>query len=390
MVPSQSNHSNVDNNVNNLTKSASMTSSSLSSPSSYSSPEPSTATNPLFTKFPELPPEIRHQIWRAALPVPGINFFNMHCIPNDHHGANRSTSPIWLHLDLRRLSILDSDDDVARYDPSAWQARDSLRRVCRESRHECAIPESESAIVTLTRPSRGLFVRAADGQVRSLTPYSEPGNAEPLVYRKVRVRSDDVLCLSAENCSLNLPFEEAAMFDSEYPGVNVIGTNGGDFVSNDDNNINNTDDLGWTYDPQLMPSLPAAIPRSRVCISMARGDRAALQAAGSVLLTMFSYTREQSNSDSDSTNLTDVQLSLLMIDAYKQELGERHVEELTPHGEVLWDRFGDRYVSLPWHSRELPAYYRLVKVWPENNGIRERYLRSALLQSPKRPVVSSS
>ncbi|KAI0110698.1 hypothetical protein F4776DRAFT_364181 [Hypoxylon sp. NC0597] len=349
--------------------------SATSSPSS--SPESSIPTA-IFTKFPELPPEIRHQIWRAALPLPGINFFNVHCIPNDHPGANRSTSPPWLYLDLRRLSIDDDDEAVAEYDASTWQAREALRRVCREARNICALSESEVATITLTRPRRGLFVRAGDGQVRRLTPFSlsdveTNAEPEPLEYRTVQVRADDVLCLSFENCCFNLPFEEAAISDS--------GGHPGTFIVEDPND--DIDELGWTYDPQLMPPLPVAIPTSRLCAGMARGGRRTLQVAGAILLSMLSFSREQP----EEQMLT--RLPLLMLDAYKQELGDRNIEELTPRSEVLWDRFGDRYIALPWDSTDLPADYRLVKVWPESNDIREHYLRSALLQSPKRPALSA-
>ncbi|KAI0832233.1 hypothetical protein F5Y06DRAFT_301461 [Hypoxylon sp. FL0890] len=348
-----------------------MTSSASSSSSSSSEPF---IHEPVFTKFTELPPEIRYQIWHAALPVPGINFFNVHCIPNDHPGANRSTSPPWLYLDLRRLSIDDDDDTVAEYDTSVWQAREMLRRVCREARDVCSLSESEIATVTLTRPRRGLFVRAGDGQVRRLTPFTlrnggESEGSEPLEHRKVQVRADDVLCLSFENCSFNLPHEETAVSDSgAIPDTSI------------EDPSDDTDDLGWTYDPQLMPPLPASIPMSRLCVGLARGGRITLQAAGTVLLNMLPFSQEQS----EEQTLT--RIPLLMLDAYKQELGDRNVKELTPRGEVLWDRFGDRYVALPWNSTDLPADYRLVKVWPENNDIRERYLRSALLQSPKRPA----
>ncbi|OTA87808.1 hypothetical protein M434DRAFT_399309 [Hypoxylon sp. CO27-5] len=347
-----------------------------SSPSS--SPE-SPFSGTVFTKFPELPPEIRYQIWRTALPHPGINFFNVHCIPNDHPGANRSTSPPWLYLDLRRLSIDDDDEAVAEYDASAWQARETLRRVCREARNICTLSQFEVANITLTRPRRGLFVRAGDGQVKRLTPFTlsdvetstEP---EPLEYRTVQVRADDVLCLSFENCSFNLPFEETAISES--------GGHPGTFIVEDVND--DTDELGWTYDPQLMPPLPVAIPTSRLCVGMARGGRRTLQVAGAILLSMLSFSREQP----EEQMLT--RLPLLMLDAYKQELGDRNIEELTPRSEVLWDRFGDPYIALPWDSTDLPADYRLVKVWPESNDIRERYLQSALLQSPKRPAAWSS
>ncbi|KAI2468510.1 hypothetical protein F4781DRAFT_267513 [Annulohypoxylon bovei var. microspora] len=344
--------------------------------SSSSSPGPS-VSEPIFTKFPELPPEIRHQIWRAALPVPGINLFNVHCIPNDHPGANRSSSPPWLYLDLRRMSIKHSDDDVSRYDPSAWQAREGLRRVCREARDICTLPASETATITLTRPRRGLFVKAGDGQVRCQTPFSGPGGTpEPLEYRKVSVRAADVLCLSVENCSLNMPLEEMLMQD-DGEGAGLLGFE--DIISDYYGVSDGTDDLGWTYDPQLTPKLPAAILRSRLCISMARGNRTAFMASKTVVMSIFALSLDPPLEDAP------FMLSLLMLDAYSQAIGDRRVSELTPCSEVLWDRFGDRYLALPWDSDDMPAEYRLVKVWPENNDLRQRYLQSALLQSPKRP-----
>ncbi|KAI1092240.1 hypothetical protein F5B19DRAFT_230960 [Rostrohypoxylon terebratum] len=334
------------------------------------SPSPSPPTpepEPLFTKFPDLPPEIRHQIWRAALPVPGINFFNVHSFPNDHNGANRSTSPPWLYLDLRRLSIKDSDAKVSRYDPSAWQARETLRRVCREARDICTLPESEAATLTLTRPKKGLFVRAGDGQIAALTSYTHreamAREPEPQERRKVTVRADDVLCLSVENCSFNMLFEEIMSTDEVENSADGVDMN-----------------VGWVYDPQITPSLPSAIPRSRICFSIIRRDKAALAACSEPLRSIYMFgdgSYEGPLSDS---------LSLLMLDAYTQEVGDRRIDELTPRDEVLWDRFGDRYIALPWHSDDLPAEYRLVKVCPESNDIRLRYLRSALLRSPKRPV----
>ncbi|OTB03894.1 hypothetical protein M426DRAFT_321390 [Hypoxylon sp. CI-4A] len=346
---------------------------SSSSPSFSPEPDP----EPVFTNFPLLPPEIRHQIWQAAVPVPGINFFNIHTFPNDHESSNRSTSPPWLYLDLRRLSINHKDDAVAEYDPSAWCARETLRRVCREAREVCTLPDSEAATITLTRPRRGLFITAGDGQIKRLTPLT-PIDAEfieafPLVCRKIRVRADDVLCLSVENCSFNLPVEE--MEDGCSDTSSYYEENGGEDYVNDV-----LDSAGWTYDPELTPPIPTAIPLSRLCISMARGGRVALSAVRTFLGEMLAYCQ-----DRDSDKVLD-KLPLIMLDAYKQELGNRRVEELTACSEVLWDRFGDRYVALPWDSNDLPAEYRITKVWPENNDVRERYLQSALLKSPKRPV----
>ncbi|KAH8163138.1 hypothetical protein CIB48_g5118 [Xylaria polymorpha] len=209
------------------------TDSSTSSSSSVSS----TSEQFQFPLFTSLPPELRHHIWRLAVPSPGINFFNVHCFPNDHAGCNRSTSPPWAYLDLRRLSIEDSDAAVWEYDPSAWQARLAVRQTCREARDICSIPASKSAVLTLTRPRRGLFVRAGDGQLRN-TPlrYDENENenknkteeSEPVVRRTIEVHIDDILSLSVENCSFNLPHEETPLFsdddDDDDDGVDGLAT----------------------------------------------------------------------------------------------------------------------------------------------------------------------
>lgn len=247
-------------------------------------------------------------------------------------------------------------------------------------------------MIVLTRPKRGLFVRAADGQIRSLTPVTSYGAApvmlggpgtEPLERRKIRVRSNDVLCLSLENCSFNLPYEETPMIDGG-------GRNAGydqDYLGLDDGL--DADDIGWAYDPQLTPPLPGAIPSSRLCIGMARASRVALGAAGEVARDLLTYGQSTWGLQDDSL----LRVPQVMFEACKQELGDRSVDELGPHGakggvEVLWDRFGDRYVKVPWDGAEglFSAEYRIAKVWPESNDIRERYLQSAMLQSPKRLV----
>ncbi|KAI1371423.1 hypothetical protein F4677DRAFT_310791 [Hypoxylon crocopeplum] len=376
--PNNSHLNRGDENSNlDIASTASYTSTSRSG---SASPSPELTSDPVFTKFPLLPPELRHQIWRTAiLSYPGINFFNMHSIPNDHVGANRSNSPPWLYLDLRRLSIEDDDATVSEYDPSVWQARKTLRQTCREARSLCTLPESEAVPITLIRPKRSLFVRAADGQLRRLTPRDDrsirreagPG-PEPLERRVISVRADELLCLSVENCSFNLPFEEMSLSD------------GAGFIGDTYIDAGPDDDLGWSYDPHILPLLPSAIPRSRLCINMARGGRTALRPAQEVLCDMLSYSQ-----DHGFGNVM-TRVPLVMFDAYKQELGDRRVEELSPEGEVFWDRFGDRYVKVPWDSTELPADYRLAKVWPESNDIRTRYLRSAMLQSPKRPASLST
>ncbi|KAI1276874.1 hypothetical protein F5Y07DRAFT_123783 [Xylaria sp. FL0933] len=344
---------------------------------------------PQFPRFGDLPPELRHQIWRFAVPSPGINFFNVHCFPNDHEGCNRSTSPPWAYLDLRRLDIEDDDDDVFYYDPSAWQARYAVRQSCREARLICAIPDSQAATITLTRPKRGLFVRAGDGQLRK-TPLQiqddKVGESfiEPVVRRTVQVHVNDIVVLSVENCSFNLPHEEAPFF----PDYDVDGLATG-----------MTLDEGWAYDPHLTPELPRAIPANRLCAGMARCSPAPLRMIADALLGLLyshipGYLQSRPQQVEWSGHLFFGHF-LLMFDALPQAVGERELEELTSDPEVVWDRFGDCYVRLPWRTWDLnptggfPITYRITKVWPETNDLRERYLRSALLHSPKRPARSS-
>ncbi|KAI1775870.1 hypothetical protein F4818DRAFT_390343 [Hypoxylon cercidicola] len=357
-----------------------------------SSPSPSeepTIPEPLFARFTDLPPELRHQIWRAALPTPGINFFNVHCIPNDHPDANRSTSPSWLYMDLRRLSIEDDDSTVSEYDPSAWQARSALRAVCREARAVCSLDDSHAATITLTRPRRGLFVRAGDGQLRTLVPAHGGEDAparlrsgprlEPLERRYVRVDRNDVLCLSVENCSFSMPFEE---LPAEQGGGHVGGfrTPRGDFDSDADADAADDEDLGWAYDPQLMPEVPRNIPRSRRCLNLARSGRAVNDSVSWIGVDMLNENPAEPYTPS------------VMYDAHTRELNDRNPVKFPNRGyeidDVFWDRFGDRYVRVPYIDKET-LETRLTKVRPETNDVRERYLRSASLQSSKRPARSS-
>ncbi|KAI3330362.1 hypothetical protein F4824DRAFT_343263 [Ustulina deusta] len=343
-------------------------------------------TTPQFPRFVDLPPELRHQIWRFAVPSPGINFFNVHCFPNDHEGCNRSTSPPWAYLDLHRLDIEDADDDVFCYDPSSWQARYAVRQSCREARLVCAIPESKTATITLTRPKRGLFVRAVDGQLRK-TPLhirdNEVGESltEPVVHRTVQLPIGDILYLSVENCSFNLPHEETPVFfTGDDDDDDVDGPATGDAYE------------GWAYDPRLTPELPRAIPVSRLCVGMIRCSPASLRNISDAVLGLLyghipeylqSHPRERWSG------------RLLLGHVLTQAVGEPELGKLTYNPETVWDRFGDCYVQLPWRTgdfnlpEDFPTTDHVVKVRPETNNIRERYLRSALLYSPKRPSRSS-
>ncbi|KAI4864719.1 hypothetical protein F4820DRAFT_326961 [Hypoxylon rubiginosum] len=347
-----------------------------SSVASSPSPEEEHAVaEPLFGRFKELPPELRLQIWRAAIPTPGINFFNVHCIPNDHPGANRSTSPCWLYLDLRRLSVDDDDAAVSEYDPSAWQARANLVAVCREARAVCSVQDADAETITLTRPKRGLFVRAGDGQLRKLVPAhpaaddeEEGAPARPaperLERRRVRVHRNEVLSLSVENCSFNLPYEEEPV---EEGGGNVRSHRDDDADDDDaDDDDDDDEDLGWTYDPQLMPGIPLGIPESRRCLNVARHPKQ----------FPIHIVDLVSNNDENETDFV-----LCMSDGHPIEFDD-FLFSLWEGCPVFWDRFDDCYLQLRWSINA----NSLMKVAPEKNDIRARYLRSSLLRSSKRPA----
>ncbi|KAI1183363.1 hypothetical protein F5B17DRAFT_443506 [Nemania serpens] len=396
---------------------------------------------PQFPRFMDLPPELRHQIWRAVIPARGINFFNVHCFPNDHVACSRSASPPWSYLDLRRLSIDDTDAAVARYDPSSWQARAAVRQSCREARHVCAVPGHKAANVTLTRPRRGLFVRAADGQLRT-TPlrvpvhnrdrnrdrnratdghgegYEEdhsspppPVNPEPVVRRIIQVHIDDILCLSVENCSFNLPFEDSPSSSSpprNHHRHHHHNDNDNDEDDEDDDEDDDDDrEEGWAYDPQLTPALPRCIPADRLCANLALHATVSLRFAADALFGLL-YAHIPGYLELPPGELWPGRLLLMFDDDVMRhhkdvdEEGKEWGEEEEEDEEVVWDRFGDSYVRLPWkggrgflryqHHQfpdDFPLVSQLVKTAPETSNMRERYLASARLRSPKRPARSS-
>jgi len=352
----------------------------------------STDTSHNFSLFPQLPPEIRLLIWSHALPPPGagINFFNVHAFPLDHAGCNRSTSPPWLYLDLRRLSISHTDDEVAQYDPSVWQARAILRSTCAEARSAAAIPPNKLAKVVLTRPQRGLYCRAGDDKLRRFTPYTEAQArelvAEPKVTRTIYIHADDVLTLSIENCSFNLPWEDT--LDEDRMTNTLVGSH-----------EEGPHDLGgWGFDPQLTP-LPEGIPARRYCISMIRGARAHFHTLTEAISEAHHLMHGGSLEDHDiGYGMLDVQTFKLGLDAavktvatnsQKSALVEGLGAGLKQQVQLHWDRFGDCYVPQPWTSNGAgrPWCYRLTKVLPEVDDLRGQYIRSALLQSPKRPAM---
>ncbi|KAK7753289.1 hypothetical protein SLS62_004808 [Diatrype stigma] len=435
----------------------------------------------LFPQFASLPPELRAQIWRAAVDTtaaggsaPGINFFNVHAFPGDHAGANRSTSPPWLYLDVRRLAIEHSDAEAARYDPSVWQARAAVAATCREARDAArqAVPEDKRILVTLTRPRRGLFVRAGDGQLRRRVPpvagHGDDGDSgngfiyrEPKVTRKIIVHADEILCLSLENCSFNLPCEENS--DSEPPSPWLAPAPAPDnrlmtLAAEGATAAHLESETGWTYDPQLTPFPSSAggriLPSHQYCLSLARDDADALSVVEGIVPGMLEEVREdchcrtcsrhdgedasghesqaEDGDDNEPTSATTTGSGsspspsspppppsdrssrrprdnwLIMVDARVENLGSRSLSELLaetraglagmrakcwhpPPPMVYRDRFDDAYVLVPYtglsgNERFWPYY--LTKVAPERTDVRVRYLQSAQLRSPKRPVAS--
>ncbi|KAK8867668.1 hypothetical protein PGQ11_006246 [Apiospora arundinis] len=399
---------------------------------SVASSEPSQT----FHKFSQLPPEIRHYIFSAAIPKPGINFFNLHTFPNDHPGANRSTSPPSLYLDLRRMDIYDNDEDVAEYDPSCWQARHSLRQTCREARSVCAIPEDKRISLTLTVPKRGLFVRAGDGLLRSMMPLDAPRRrhssdgdeddddeaeasdvpvTEEVVHRVVDVHADELFVLSVENCSFNLPFEESPALRGE---------------DEDDDN-----DMGWSFDPEFRPCGVGrrhgrgrahflGIPASKFCISLARppndGTVSALQEAYMAIwcavtgwdpVVPMLQSPEAAQLLSDDASFPPMEAHVAVFDEiFQAQESSLAVFEDTcdfvgrpkpahkrhrPVTVAYRDRWDDRYTEVATHDDDYfpiesiiwPTLTArtLVKLGPEKSDVRERYMRSAILQSPKRP-----
>jgi hypothetical protein len=326
------------------------------SASSSSDSEPAEGTFLLFTK---LPPEIRYKIYLAAVPSPGINFFNVHSFPNDHHGANRSTSPPSLHLDLRRLRIYHEDAKVASYDPSAWQARHALRQTCHEARTICAIPDDKIVRLMLSKPKRGLFVHAGDGLQRSMTPLQQPlPEAEPTVCRQVEVHADDIVSLSVENCSFNIVFEESTMFH--------VGRD------DDEDEVN----LGWAYDPQFRGGSSLGIPSNRFCLNLARDEWAAMRVMEEIAPALFEAATGAGQKASRPLDR-----GFVMLDTGLQTNMSPVIDDVP----VFWDRWDDCYVAIPWVDDSLLMRTELVKAGPEKKPMRARYLRSALLRSPKRP-----
>jgi hypothetical protein len=335
--------------------------SSLSSTSSYSS----SPTDEAFPFFARLPPEIRHTIYIAAIPSPGINFFNIHSFPNDHQGANRSNSPPNLHLDLRRECIEDDDECVAKYDPSVWQVRHALRQTCHEARAILAIPEDKAVRLTLTIPKRGLFVHAGDGLLRSMTPWAKSRpRPEPAVHRQIETHSDDVISMSGENCSFNILHEEGS------PSSDSLG-------SGEDDDDDDAKDFGWSYDPQFGGGASLGIPEDRFCLNFKNCEITdeILENIGPALLQAATGTSGGRGSvmfDSDITSPSTYTLP--------------NVPQRLP---VFWDRWGDAYLLKRLDDSSDFAEFadtQLIKVRPEKEHMRMRYLRSAQLKSSKRPA----
>ncbi|KAK8042885.1 hypothetical protein PG994_013368 [Apiospora phragmitis] len=342
-------------------------------------------------------------------------------------GANRSTSPPSLYLDLRRMDIYDNDEDVAEYDPSCWQARHSLRQTCREARSVCAIPEDKRIPLTLTVPKRGLFVRAGDGLLRSMMPLEVPRRGsdgeeaaaaalpatERVVHRVVDVSADELFVLSVENCSFNLPFEESPALRGE------------------DEDSNNDNDMGWSFDPEFRPcgvgrrgSRYLGIPASKFCIGLARppndGTVTALQEAYMAIwcavtgwdpVVPMLQSPEAARLLTDDSSFPPMEAHVTVFDEIfqAQESSLAVFEDtcdfvgrpkpmhrrLRPTTVAYRDRWDDCYTEVATHDDDYfpissiiwPTLTArtLVKLGPEKSDVRERYIGRLSFSLPKRP-----
>ncbi|KAI0127255.1 hypothetical protein BJ170DRAFT_367137 [Xylariales sp. AK1849] len=349
-----------------------MSISDISSTSSSNSPSSPTSPGQDFPLM-RLPAEIRHQIYRAAIPSLGINFFNVHSFPNDHEGANRSSSPPKLHLDLRRLSVEDDDDDVAKYDPSVWQVRLALRQTCREARTICAIPENKTIRLTMTIPKRGLFVYAGDLLLRSMTPMSGLDQMPPpeaVVHRRIEIHADDAVSFSVENCSFNLIFEEA--------NISHVGR------AAEEDEIS----MGWAYDPEFAGGVPIGIRRDLYCLNLARDDRETMRHIEEVTPALLKAVTGRSDGHNDHPANAFPPTGYVMFDdeVTSPSLALIRGYDASNSRMTFWDRWDDVYASIPSHGDWPWPSWQLVKMAPEKEQMRVRYLRSAQLMSPKRPV----
>ncbi|ORY64495.1 uncharacterized protein BCR38DRAFT_435291 [Pseudomassariella vexata] len=361
-----------------------------------------TSSLAVFPKFTLLPPELRHQIYLEAIPSPGINFFNVHTWLKDHEGCNKETTPPHLYLDLRRMAIEDDDEAVSRYDPSTWQVRYALRQTCREARRMCAIPSDKVKTLKMTRPKRGLYLKAGDDRLRSETPLVEEDalpDREPRVSREIQFHADEIVSLSIQNCSLNLPFEHSPVIRRERKA---------DFPALTES------DMGEAYVPLFNdPSSCLGIAEDKFCLSLTRDDHGpALSWAISEILPSFlesvcgvAGVGPGRISEEEEWLLTDK--AWVMLDAETAVTSRADAaawtaanpgikwdedEEFEPAdtgyfwqervGEVkCWDRWGDCYAAAQSYSQGFFVDQQLLKVRPEKTDIRKRYTRSGLLPS---------
>ncbi|ORY70482.1 uncharacterized protein BCR38DRAFT_422215 [Pseudomassariella vexata] len=341
--------------------------------------------------------------------------------------CDTNVSPPHLYLDSRRLDPSDSDAEVSTYDPSAWQTRLALRQTCREARQICVIPPDKVLTLPLVLPDPNqdlnLCIRAGDGQLRSLTPFSnrdvKPGVYTHRITRSINLLStDDMIVFALENCSFNLPFEESS---------------GGGRGDDDEAEVNQ----GWSYDPEFHePAVQFGIREDRFCLCVARATHEILSVDGVRLMlineatvrcqvpvdktvVLFMCERDtmvdsrapmmdgvsSSTSGSGSgtrsaphgvvatTNKTKTQnqdqsdTGLCDGNAYADAKGEsvEKIAEKDKGQPICWeDRWGDLY--MPAHSGLFTFTNQLVKLRPEKTDMRRRYLESALLKSPKRPL----
>jgi hypothetical protein len=243
---------------------------------------------------------------------------------------------------------------------------------------------------------------------------------EDWVYRQIEVHAEDeMICLSVENCSFNLPAEEANN-----------GNGGQSHLSPSDNDL---DEFGWSYDPQFYrPAETLGIRPGRYCLNLARSDSVSTR----ILTTEVAWDLLEAVTGSrlgrtigqneffsaslaseilsrrENDQILEQQEPWLMLDADTTILdggrlvqytsashcslrpGESYVDEdgrAFYYGEAFYDRFGDVYIHRRFEGedgqrRGYPLYTRrqLVKIRPEKTDMRKQYMESATLRSPKK------
>lgn len=222
----------------------------LSPPDSPPNPDKFDA-GPVFHRFPDLPAEIRHEIWRAAMPTPGLNFLTV--IPvlvGGSVGSPSASAPKQnvhvAHIDAAfpgKLLIVGRLYDKSRRngtcrlfwaspspsadDSSVWRTRHTLMSTCHEARTILMPPPHKLARMTLRRPVPEDCTAADAGLATS--PYSYRTMSHDIV-----LHTDEMLVVNVEACA------EAMRWLGER-------------------------NQGYRWSTQL-PPVPRCIPTEQICI----------------------------------------------------------------------------------------------------------------------------